>query len=108
MDFVPDYVNKVMNNLLSNAFKFTHEYGKVSVTAWREGERFFIDVSDTGEGMEMLAHVFELFYQGNGEARHVDTGVGLALVKQIVDAVEGSITAESEAGKGPLSTSPCR
>lgn len=102
MDFVPDYVNKVMNNLLSNAFKFTPEYGKVIVTAWREGERFFIDVSDTGEGMdkETLAHVFEPFYRGESEAQQVGTGVGLALVKQIVDAVEGSITAESEAGRG--------
>ncbi len=102
MDFVPDYINKVMNNLLSNAFKFTPEYGKVSVTAWREGERFFIDVSDTGEGMdkETLAHVFEPFYRGESEAQHVGTGVGLALVKQVVNAVEGSITAESEVGRG--------
>ncbi len=102
MDFVPDYINKVMNNLLSNAFKFTPEYGKVSVTAWREGERFFIDVSDTGEGMdkETLAHVFETFYRGESDSQQVGTGVGLALVKQIVDAVEGSITAESEVGRG--------
>lgn len=102
MDFVPDYVAKVLNNLLSNAFKFTPEYGKVSVTAWREGERFFIDVSDTGEGMdkETLAHVFEPFYRGESEAQQVGTGVGLALVKQIVDAVEGSITVESEVGRG--------
>ena len=102
MDFVPDYVNKVLNNLLSNAFKFTPEYGRVSVTAWREGKRFFIDVSDTGKGMdkETLAHVFEPFYQGESEVQHVGTGVGLALVKQIINAVEGSITVESEPGKG--------
>ena len=102
MDFVPDYVNKVMNNLLSNAFKFTPEYGKVSVVARREGDRFFIDVSDTGEGMdkEALIHVFEPFYQGESETQNIGTGVGLALVKQIIDAVKGTITAESTVGRG--------
>ncbi|MBR8730421.1 Sensor histidine kinase RcsC [Porphyromonas levii] len=102
MDFVPDYVNKVMNNLLSNAFKFTPEYGRVSVSAWSEDKMLRIDVADTGSGIdkETLAHVFEPFYQSHSEAQHVGTGVGLALVKQIVDAVKGSITVESEPGKG--------
>lgn len=102
MDFVPDYVSKVMNNLLSNAFKFTPEYGKVSVLVWREGNCLFLDVSDTGEGMdkETVSHVFEPFYQAETEARSIGTGVGLALVKQIIDAVEGSITVESTVGKG--------
>ncbi len=102
MDFVPDYVNKVINNLLSNALKFTPEYGRVSVTAWREGERLRIDVADTGSGMnkETLEHVFEPFYQGESEAQHVGTGVGLVLVKQIVDAVDGSISVESTEGQG--------
>ena len=102
MDFVPDYVNKVMNNLLSNAFKFTPEYGKVSVAVWREGESLFADVTDTGCSMdkETLCHVFDPFYQGEGDAKHIGTGVGLALVKQIIDTVKGTITVESEEGKG--------
>ena len=102
MDFVPGYVSKVMNNLLSNAFKFTPEYGKVSVSVWREGKRLFLDVSDTGEGMdkETLFHIFEPFYQAETEARNIGTGVGLALVKQIMEAVEGRITVESTVGKG--------
>ena len=102
MDFVPDYVNKVVNNLLSNALKFTPEHGRVRLSSWRDGDRLHIDVADTGCGMdkETLARVFEPFYQGKGETQHVGTGVGLALVKQIVDAVEGTITAESEVGKG--------
>ena len=102
MDFVPDYVSKVMNNLLSNAFKFTPEYGKVSVLVWREGNCLFLDVSDTGEGIdkETVSHVFEPFYQAETEARSIGTGVGLALVKQIIDAVEGFITVESTVGKG--------
>ena len=102
MDFVPDYFNKVINNLLSNALKFTPEYGKVSVTAWREGDRFHISVADTGQGMdkETQARIFEPFYQGENNVRGMGTGVGLALVKQIVDAVEGNITVDSEIGKG--------
>lgn len=102
MDFVPDYVVKVMNNLLSNAFKFTPEYGKVSVTAWREGERLHIEVADTGKGIdkETIDHVFEPFYQGNSDAQNVGTGVGLALVKQIMKAVNGEITVESKVGAG--------
>ena len=102
MDFVPGYVNKVMNNLLSNALKFTPEYGKVSVTMWREGERLLIDVADTGQGMdeETLAHVFEPFYQGESDTHNIGTGVGLALVKQVMDAVEGTVTAESTKGRG--------
>ena len=102
MDFVPDYVSKVMNNLLSNAFKFTPEYGKVSVSVWRESNCLFLDVADTGEGMdkETVSHIFEPFYQAETDVRNIGTGVGLALVKQIIDAVEGSITVESTVGKG--------
>lgn len=102
MDFIPHYINKLMNNLLSNAFKFTPEYGKIDVSVWREKDHLFIDITDTGEGMdkETTAHVFEAFYQGKNEMQHIGTGVGLALVKQIVDAVAGSITVESKIGKG--------
>ena len=69
---------------------------------WREGNCLFLDVSDTGEGIdkETVSHVFEPFYQAETEARSIGTGVGLALVKQIIDAVEGSITVESTVGKG--------
>lgn len=104
MDFVPDYVGKVMNNLLFNAFKFTPEYGKVNVMSWREGENLFIDVADTGEGMDKktLDHVFEPFYQGENGTQHVGTGVGLALVMQIIKAVNGTITVESAKGKGTV------
>lgn len=102
MDFVPNYVNKVINNLLSNAFKFTPEYGKVSVLVGSNNRRLLVEVQDTGEGMdkETLKHIFEPFYQADSDARNLGTGIGLALVKQIIEAVEGSITVESEVGKG--------
>lgn len=102
MDFVPDYVSKVMNNFLSNALKFTPEGGKVSVAVWQEDSRLRIDVTDTGAGMdsETLSHIFEPFYQGESNAVHIGTGVGLALVKQIMDAVGGRITVYSKKGEG--------
>lgn len=104
MDFVPDYMNKIMNNLLSNAFKFTPEYGKVSVTMQRKNDCLLIDVADMGEGMDedTLAHIFEPFYQGESDTKKIGTGVGLALVKQIMDAVEGTITVESTVGRGTV------
>ena len=63
--FRANYVNKVANNLLSNAFKFTPEYGKISVLVWSKNQRLFVDVQDTGEGMdkETLKHIFEPFYR---------------------------------------------
>ena len=102
MDFVPNYVDKVMNNLLSNAFKFTPEYGKVSISAWCENQQLFVDVSDTGKGMdkEVISHIFEPFYQEENDIQNIGTGVGLALVKQIMNAVDGKITVESVVGKG--------
>ena len=101
-DFVPDYINKVMNNLLSNAFKFTPEYGHVNVTVWREADCLRLDVADTGSGIapEYKEHIFEPFYQAESHAKHIGTGVGLALVKQIIDSIGGTIHLESEPGKG--------
>lgn len=102
MDFVPDYVNKVFNNLISNAFKFTPEYGKINISIWREGDSFFVDVSDTGEGMdqETAENAFKLFYQGETDSKNIGTGIGLALVKHVIDAVHGEISVKSEVGKG--------
>ena len=102
MDFVPDYVNKVLNNLLSNAFKFTPEYGKISVAIWRVGNVCNVEVADTGEGMdsETAENAFKPFYQGLTDSKNLGTGVGLALVKQVIDVVNGSIDVKSEVGKG--------
>ena len=104
MDFVPDYVNKIMNNLLSNSMKFTPEYGKVGVTLWREGNSLRIDVVDNGKGMdkETTAHIFEPFYQAETDTQNIGTGIGLALVKQLIDKLGGTITVESRTERGTL------
>ena len=100
--FVPDYINKLMDNLLSNALKFTPVQGKVNVSMWRDGGRLRIDVSDTGRGIpkQSLPHIFEEFYQADNIDGRTGTGVGLALVNQIVRQLDGTITVESTEGKG--------
>lgn len=102
MDFVPDYAHKVMDNLLSNAFKFTHASGQVDVYVVRVGNILHIDVNDTGEGMdkETMDNVFKAFYQGPSDSQNLGTGVGLSLVKHIMESVHGTISVESQVGKG--------
>ena len=102
-DFVPDYTNKVVSNLLSNALKFTPEFGKITVSAFRKDEYFCLDVADTGRGIPAtsLPHIFEPFYQSdNTAADNCGSGVGLALVDQIIKSLGGTISAESTEGKG--------
>lgn len=101
-DFVPEYINKVVNNLLSNAFKFTPRYGRVSVKVSREGANAVISVIDTGVGIapDAIPHLFEPFYKVGADASQQGTGIGLALVKQIVDALDGCIMVESVPEKG--------
>lgn len=102
MDFVPDYAHKVMDNLLSNALKFTHASGQIDVYVLRVGNILHIDVNDTGEGMdkETMDNVFKAFYQGPSDSQNLGTGVGLSLVKHIMESVHGTISVESQVGKG--------
>ena len=102
MDFVPDYVNKVMSNLVSNALKFTPNGGTISVNLYQRDDRLHIDVSDTGHGIssDKLAHIFEPFYTTGDMGEAKGTGIGLALTQEIISHLNGTITAESQVGKG--------
>ncbi|MDD7438073.1 MAG: tetratricopeptide repeat protein [Bacteroidales bacterium] len=104
MDYIPDYLNKVINNLISNSFKFTPDYGRISILLWREQNTLYIDVLDSGVGMDedLLTHIFEPFFQRTHDSSNIGTGVGLAMVKQIMDTLGGTITVESEVGKGTI------
>jgi CheY-like chemotaxis protein/anti-sigma regulatory factor (Ser/Thr protein kinase) len=88
-------------NLLSNAVKFTPKGGTVIVSVERAGSRVALRVQDTGEGIapDFLDHVFEPFRQGPSTSVRTGLGLGLAIVRQLVELHGGSITAES-AGKG--------
>lgn len=98
-------LEQVLDNLLSNALKFSPEGGvvKVQVKPDLQAGVLEVTVSDTGPGIapEDLPHIFERFYQGRTKGKHTaGSGLGLALVKRVVEAHGGRIWIESEKGKG--------
>ena len=90
-------------NIIGNAIKYTQMGGHISVNAREEDGNLLIEINDNGVGIaaEDLPHIFEDFYVGStksdGERR---SGVGLAITKRIIEAHDGSISVDSELGKG--------
>jgi signal transduction histidine kinase len=91
----------VFSNLLGNALKFTPRGGQVRVGAQVEGEQVRFSVSDTGPGLtpEARAHIFDRFWQLDRKDRR-GAGLGLSIVKGLVEAQGGSLRVESEPGHG--------
>lgn len=97
-----ELLSLVWNNLFSNAVKFCKEQGKVSISVKREEDSVLVSVSDEGCGIspEVGAHIFEKFYQGDTSHATQGNGLGLALVKRVIDIVGGEIHVQSVLGKG--------
>ncbi len=98
-------LEKVFFNLLSNAFKYTPDGGKIGMIIATDNGNVKIQICDTGSGISDLdsAHIFDRFYQGGnqkGNEQSLGTGIGLALTKSIVEKHHGAISVESEVGKG--------
>lgn len=96
----PNYVNLILSNLLSNSFKFTPENGSITIRTELKNNCFVLSVSDTGIGLSdnEKHRIFERFYQVNNEVK--GTGIGLSLVKRLIEAHYGTINVESKLGEG--------
>ena len=106
MDFIPSYLTKIARNLLSNAIKFTPQHGMVRVSVEVGKDELKLLVKDNGQGIpsDDLPFIFDLFYQSQNPSADVGSGVGLALTKQLVEAMNGTIEVESEVGVGTTFT----
>ncbi|MBQ7923793.1 MAG: HAMP domain-containing histidine kinase [Clostridia bacterium] len=102
----PELLEIVWNNLLSNAVKFTGANGKIALTARRLGDTVAVSVQDNGCGIspETGKRIFDKFYQGDTSHASEGNGLGLALVKRVIDTLGGEIAVQSEEGKGSVFT----
>lgn len=101
-----ELLSLVWSNLISNAVKFTPEGGTVAVSLKAEGDSIAVSVRDTGCGMksETGIHIFEKFYQGDTSHATQGNGLGLALVKRVMDILKGEIEVQSVYGEGSTFT----
>ena len=98
----PEMMSLVWNNLFSNAIKFTEPGGKLSLSLHTEQGRAVVRVTDTGCGIspEVGRRMFDKFYQGDTSHAVQGNGLGLALVKRVIDITGSEISVQSEVGKG--------
>jgi PAS domain S-box-containing protein len=108
VDGAPVYLRRLLDNLVGNAIKFTPAGGTITVRVCQEGEWVVLQVADTGIGIppDEQERIFDRFYQIDGSARrrYRGFGLGLTLVKEIVEAHDGTVGVESEEGEGSVFT----
>ncbi|WOG29207.1 HAMP domain-containing sensor histidine kinase [Endozoicomonas sp. 8E] len=98
----PNRLRQVFANLLDNALKFTPEEGSILVSARQEGDEWRVSVKDSGSGIAAsdLPHIFDRLYRGDTSRKTPGFGLGLSLVKAIIEAHDGRIKVESKKGQG--------
>lgn len=97
-----NYLEIIFNNLLSNAVKFTNEKGNIFISLKKEDKDYIFTIKDDGCGMdkETGRRIFDKFYQGDTSHSNEGNGLGLALVKKVIDLIGGSIKVESKLNEG--------
>jgi two-component system heavy metal sensor histidine kinase CusS len=102
----PDLFERAVGNLLDNALRFTAENGSIEITLRQGDGNFEVAISDTGCGIaaQHLPRVFDRFYRAESSRGSDGAGLGLALVKSIVDLHGGSATIKSDVGRGTIVT----
>jgi len=103
----PQRIEQILNNLLSNAIRYTSESGTIHIRLFREGDNVFITVRDTGPGIpkEALPHLFDRFYKVDKSRRqHSGTGLGLSIARKLAQAHGGDLTASNHADGGAVFT----
>lgn len=100
--FDPEKMERIVFNLLSNAIKFTPENGKIHVRLSQEASSFVLQVTDSGSGIkkEDVQKIFDTYYQTDSSQKQNSSGIGLSLVKVFVELHGGTISVDSEYGKG--------
>jgi two-component system, NtrC family, sensor histidine kinase KinB len=100
----PERIRHVFANLISNALRFTPQDGSITISASEDQETIRFSVANTGEGIasEHMAHLFEQFYRVPGQQEESGIGLGLSIVKEIIEAHGGTVGAESEPGTGTI------
>lgn len=104
MDFDAEKMRQILTNLISNAIKFSPENSTIAINIKRQNNNFQIVISDQGYGIpkEELPNIFDRFYQVEDKAHKISqgTGIGLALTKELVELLDGTIKVSSEIGEG--------
>lgn len=103
---VASYLEIIWNNLLSNAIKFTPNGGKIFIGLKNENDKAVVKFADSGIGMseETGKRIFDKFYQGDTSRSKEGNGLGLALVKKVINVIGGNVKVESELNKGSTFT----
>ncbi|MFK7805517.1 MAG: ATP-binding protein [Anaerolineae bacterium] len=108
MEVDPGRMSQILGNLISNALRYTPHGGSITLSAKQNGVNGLIEVSDTGRGIpgEALPHIFDRFYRADGSRQTTggESGLGLTIVKSLVEAHNGQISADSVLGNGTTFT----
>src|SRR5690554_4599130 len=106
MDFIPHYIDNILQNLISNAIKFSPPESDILITLSHSGNKIVLKVADTGNGINPrdLERIFDLFYQGEKTDEKNGSGIGLSYTRQMIEMMNGKIEVKSEEQKGSLFT----